>query len=518
MMAAPVLKIHLCIVVKLQARLFCLRAPRSITLALLILAASYALCAQESMLAARGSAAHQALLDGRYDEAVKLYSDLVAQLPDNPGLRLNLGLALEKAGRPAEAIPQLELATRAQPELAGAWFLLGLAYQQLQRPQQAIAPLREAVRLDAANNKQALFELADAELTSGNYPHAARDFQKLADDRPDMAKAWQGTNAAYSRWSEQIVARIQQSASQSGYAKALTARTQFEKQNFGEALNLYRQAIQLLPSTPGLHEACAAIYRRTGHAKWAAIEEAREGQLPSRVCPGQSPACAYLKKSYKSILESHDEAVAMLYWQALAASQLASQSLEMLSRLPPSPAQHEVLAEAHQRKGQRLEAVEEWRRALALAPADRRLQGRLADSLYRARIYPEAEQRLTHLAGVEPGNSEWQYLLGSVLLEEEHSDAAVAPLEKALRLQPGFLPAEESLGRAYLNLGRAAEAISHLEKALPLDDGSLSFALSTAYRKTGRLDDARAALARYRQLEKAKVVSVHISQQMITPP
>lgn len=491
---------------------------RSITLALFILAASYALWAQDSLLIARSQEAHQALLNGRYDEAVKLYGDLVAQLPDNPGLRLNLGLALEKAGRPAEAVPQLELATRAQPEIAGAWFLLGLAYQQLQRPQQAIGPLREAVRLDATNNKQALFELADAELTSGDYRNAAHDFERLADARPDMAKAWQGANAAYSRWSEEIAARVQQPASQSGYAKALAARTQFEKQNFGIALDLYRQAIQSLSSTPGLHEACAQIYRQTGHAKWAAIEDARERQLASRVCPGQSPACAYLKKSYESILEAHDGNVEMLYWQTLAASQLASQSLEMLSRLPPSPAQHEVLAEAHQRKGQRLEAVEEWRRALALAPADRRLQGRLADSLYRARIYPEAEQRLTHLAGVEPGNSEWQYLLGSVLLEEEHSEAAIIPLEKALRLQPGFLPAEESLGRGYLNLGRAAEAIIHLEKALPLDDGSLSFALSTAYRKTGRFDDARAALARYRQLENAKGASVHISQEMITPP
>src|SRR6185437_4557270 len=233
-------------------------------------------------------------------------------------------------GRPAEAIPQLELATRAQPELAGAWFLLGLAYQQLQRPQQAIGPLREAVRLDATKNKQALFELADAELTSGNYPHAARDFQRLADARPDMAKAWQGVNAAYSRWNEQIAARLQQSASQSGYAKALAARTQFEKENFGIALDLYRQAIQSLPSTPGLHEACAQIYRTTGHGKWAAIEDARERQLASSACPGHLPACAYLKKSYKSILESHDESVETLYWQALAASQLASQSLEIL--------------------------------------------------------------------------------------------------------------------------------------------------------------------------------------------
>jgi len=493
-------------------------ALRSITLALFALAASYALSAQQSVLTARSQVAHQALLNGQYDQAVKLYSDLVAQLPTNPGLRLNLGLALEKAGRPAEAIPELELATRAQPELAGAWFLLGLAYQQLKRPQQAITPLREAVRLDAANNKQALFELADAELTSGDYRNAAHDFQRLTDARPEMAKAWQGASVGYSRWSEEIGARLQRSAPQSGYAKALAARTQFENQHDGIALDLYRQALRAIPSTLGIHGACAQIYRQTGHAEWASIEDSRERQMASRPCPEQSPACACLKRDYKLVLASQREDIETLYWQAIAASQMASQSLAILSRLPPSPAQHEILAEAYQRKGQRLEAVEQWRRALALAPGDRRLQGRLADSLYRARIYPEAEQRLTHLASAEPENSEWQYLLGSVLLEEQRPEAAIVPLEKALRLQPRFLPAEESLGRAYLNIGRAAEAITHLEKALPLDDGSLSFTLSTAYRKAGRLDDARTALARFREMEKAKGVSVHTSPQKITPP
>lgn len=467
---------------------------------------------------AKSNTAHQALLDGHYEQAVKLYSDLVTELPDNPGLRLNLGLALEKAKQPAAAIPHLQYVTRAQPDGAPAWFLLGVAYQQLRQPERAIAPLRQAVRLDGSN-RQALFELADAELTSGDFPGAARDFERLTRARPEMAQAWQGASLSYSRWSEEIAAQLQRTAPQSGYAKALAAKAQLAMRHFGIALSLYRQALQLLPPTPRLHEACAGIYRQTGHADWAAIEERRERQLVLSGCANQSPGCAYVKRDYKAILESREKNIETSYWQALAVAQLSEECLNRLARLPPSSAQHEVLAEAHQRKGERLEAVVEWRRALALAPADHRLQGRLAESLYRARIYPEAEQRLARLTAAEPENSEWQYLLGSVLLDEELPEEALAPLEKAVRLQPGLLPAENSLGRAYLNTGRAREAIVHLENARPLDDGSLSFALSSAYRKVGRLDDARAALARYRQLKRAESDSGSASrEEILTPP
>ena len=492
-------------------------AARPIAFAVAVLAFSCGLLAQESGLNVSSEAAHQAMIDGHYDVAARLYRKLVDQLPQDAGLRLNLGLALEQAGRPADAIPHLEKATRVQPESGAAWFLLGLGYQQLNQPQRAIAPLREAVRLDT-NNYDALFELADAELTSADYSNAARSFQTLTDARPEMAKAWQGASVSYNRLSEELAARVQRSAPQSGYAKALAARSQAEKQRFGTALRLYRQALDAAPVMAGIHAACARIYRQTGHPEWAATEDARERKVVFRHCTEKSPACDYRKKNYRAVLDSQGGNAETLYWQSLAAAQMAEKSLRNLSQLPSAPAQHEVLADAYQRKGQRLEAVSEWRRALALAPGDHRLQGRLAESLYRARIYPEAEQRLRRLVAAEPGNSEWQYLLGSVLLEEEHPEDATVPLEKALRLQPGLLPAEENLGRAYLNSGRAADAIRHLEKALPLDDGSLSFALSTAYRKAGRLDDARAALERYRQFSKLPAVSANAPEDAVTPP
>src|SRR5437588_1100349 len=132
---------------------------RSVVLALACAVSSITVFAQEEALAAKSRIARQALAAGRYADAIRLYRDLVAALPDNPGLRFNLGLALEKAGQPAAAIPELTQATRAQPDFAPTWFLLGLAYQQLGKPHEAIAPLRKATSLDGSDSRAQL-ELA----------------------------------------------------------------------------------------------------------------------------------------------------------------------------------------------------------------------------------------------------------------------------------------------------------------------------------------------------------------------
>src|ERR1700759_4724162 len=74
--------------------------------ALLILFAAPVLATgQAGDAAQKSSQAKRALLSGRYTEAVELYRELLRELPNEPGLHLNLGLALEKAGQPTAAIP-----------------------------------------------------------------------------------------------------------------------------------------------------------------------------------------------------------------------------------------------------------------------------------------------------------------------------------------------------------------------------------------------------------------------------
>ncbi|MEO7144187.1 MAG: tetratricopeptide repeat protein [Bryobacteraceae bacterium] len=475
--------------------------------------------AQDEALAAKSHAAKDALIAGHYTQAAKLYRELAAALPGNPGPRLSLALALEKAGHPAEAIPELDRVVHAEPRMAPAWFLLGLAYQQLGQPQKAIAPLQNAVRLDSTN-LQAQIELADAEMGAGDARDAVEGFQSLAARHPEMAKAWQGLGFAYATLGERASKRLDEAAPHSSFWDALMARARFAEGRYAEALALDREAIRQSPELAGLHAARAEIYRAAKHPDWAAVEDARESNVRKPDCPASAAACAYLSGDWAAALAAAGKTISPenLYWAALACAKLAEGAFQHVAALPSTPEIHELMAESDQRLGRRVEAVAEWRKALAIAPHDRRLQGRLAESLDRDHQYEEAGQLLKPLVAAQPENGEWQYLMGEVLYRERRAELALPYLVAAQRLQPEHLEAMEILGRVYLELDQPAKAIACLEKARPLDDGSISFALNTAYRRLGREEEARAALARYRRLTPGVQSAPSTTGGSVIPP
>ena len=54
--------------------------------------------------------------DGRFDDAAGIYQDMLRTLPNEPGLLMNLGMALAMGGREAEAVAPLERAIKLKPE------------------------------------------------------------------------------------------------------------------------------------------------------------------------------------------------------------------------------------------------------------------------------------------------------------------------------------------------------------------------------------------------------------------
>jgi predicted Zn-dependent protease len=442
------------------------------------------------------------MMGGEFLKAAVIYRELLKIRPEDTGLRLNLVVALEKAGQPSAAVPEALRVTRANPSSAPAWLLLGLAYQQLGQPAKAIAPLHEALRLEPKNT-DALLELGDAELTTGDSRGAIRDFGAFAAVEPTSPKAWEGLGRAYLSLSENSYKQLEARAPDSPYRLALLARVRTSEDHWAEALRLYAAA---LTGTviPGLHKARAAIYRKTGHDDWAAIEDERESRVMKPDCAQKPAACAYIAGDGRGTLtaSARVQSDENLYWASLAGTQLAEDSFSKLAALPDSAEIHSILADSYQRMGRRLDAVAEWRRAVTAKPGDRLVGARLAESLFLAREYAEAERLLTPLVHEQPENSELQYLLGNVLLQTKRDEDALPLLINATRLLPGSLPAREALGRAYLDLDKPDLAVVNLEQALPLDQGSISFALYSAYRKLGRQEDARKALARYQALSK----------------
>jgi len=440
----------------------------------------------QQALLQRSELAKRALLNGNAEEAVARYRALVKELPADPGMRLNLALALESAGKYADEIEQLEWVLQRKPEMFAPWLLLGMAHQKLGQPAAAIDPLRRALSL-SPNDELALLELADAHLALGNFPEAVQRLQEIVARNPSSAKGWKGLALAYAAQGQESLARLERTAPGSAEWCLLAARSELDGAHFTRAFALLREAVKREPDLRGVHEALAEVYEKTGHPDWAATERRREGS-------------AHGEPKQESFLEAER-------YRKLAAGAMAH-----LERLPESIELLEMRAESDQRQGRRADALAEWRRAVQLARGDRRVLGKLAESLWINRSYEEAAPLLTRLVTANPNQPQWQYLLGDVLFRERRSEQALAHLEAAIRLDGGLLAAHAVLGRIYLQLGDASKAIPHLLIGMPTDEAAISFQLGQAYRATGQPELAAKAFQRQKELlatppEQAKITA-----------
>ncbi len=124
---------------------------------------------------------------GRYDEAIKLLEGVQGTSDWTSYARFNLGVALVRSNRLAEADRQLTavgtLDTPREEMLAlkdKANLALGFAYLQAQQPAQAQTPLQR-VRLKGAQSNKALLGLGWADAALGQYQQALTPWLELRD-------------------------------------------------------------------------------------------------------------------------------------------------------------------------------------------------------------------------------------------------------------------------------------------------------------------------------------------------
>lgn len=132
-----------------------------------------------SRFMAEGIAAHAA---GRRQEAVALFREAVAERPDDPNARINLGVALKEAGAVAEAEAALRQAIAIAPATAAAHCNLGILLAETGRQAEALASFAEALRLDPGH--------ADARHNQGAMlAELHRDEEAIPDFRAAIAAA-----------------------------------------------------------------------------------------------------------------------------------------------------------------------------------------------------------------------------------------------------------------------------------------------------------------------------------------
>src|SRR6266480_6069024 len=108
-----------------------MKAAEALLLCLVLIPAQSSSSAQSNDLAAKSQRAKEFMAQGKFTEAIPLYRELNQAVPRNPGLMLNLGMALHMTGDDRASIPQLEAVVKLDPKLAPAWLFLGAARLEL---------------------------------------------------------------------------------------------------------------------------------------------------------------------------------------------------------------------------------------------------------------------------------------------------------------------------------------------------------------------------------------------------
>jgi tetratricopeptide (TPR) repeat protein len=136
------------------------------------------------------SEARQLLLQGKYDDALAELHDMEEKHPAMKGLAHELGAAYYKKSDFVNAIVYLKKAREENPNDAEAEQLLGLSYYLAGRPAEAIPELEKVQTWFPRANVDAAYILGISYIQTKDYPNARKAFAKMFDVPPESAASY----------------------------------------------------------------------------------------------------------------------------------------------------------------------------------------------------------------------------------------------------------------------------------------------------------------------------------------
>ena len=471
-------------------------------------------------LVAKNRAAAEAMNAGRFDEAAGLYRELLAAVPGEPGLLMNLGMALAMGGHEAEAIQPLEKAVAMRPSLLPAQMFLGTSYLALGQPEKAIPPLERVV---AAQPKdlEARRVLAQALAGAGRLAAAVTQLRRATEIAPKEPATWYALGHGYNAITQEAMATFDAEPADSPWRQLLVADALMADGRLTDAFTLYRRTLEALPRMVSIHDSIAKIYEQTGHKDWAETER-QKGKLTPAQCAARKALCEFRAGRYRPALVAalNGTDPESRYWRARAGTELALQAFNQLESLPDSRERREARAQLARAQRRHVDSVVELEAALKFAPGDPMLLEELAYSQYLARNYEASIDIARPLVDKAPDNARLLTIYGDALLQLQRIDEALPVLRRAHTLTPDDPLTRAALGRALVSTGDFAGAIPLLESQLAEDvDGSLHIQLARAYTGLGQKDKATPLLERAQAIQRdQQEKGAAAGEHEITPP
>lgn len=454
--------------------------------------------------AQRSRAASKAMSEGRFDEAAAIYRELVQTVPNEPGLLMNLGMALAMGGHEAQAIEPLQRALTLKPELVPASLFLGSSLLALGRPADAVPPLRRVVAARGTDVESRRM-LAQAYAALGRHGEAVTTLRGLTNVAPTLPAGWYALGHAYNALAQDALEAFNEQPENSPWRQLLLADALLADGRLTDAFGLHRAALQQLPFMVSIHDSVAKIYQLSGHADWAAVER-RKGALSPAACATRKALCEFRAGRYRTALSVAVAGTDLesRYWRTRAGTELALDAFKRLDRLPDSRERREVRATIATSERRYTDAIAELTAGRTLDPADPGLVDDLGMAYYSAREYERAVATLKPLLAANADDPRLLTVVGDSLLQLQQLDDALPLLRRAVELNSKDPVPRLALGRAYVQKGDFAAAVPLLESEVLRDrDGSLHVQLARAYSGLGQKDKAETLLARSQELQRA---------------
>ncbi|MFH1574489.1 MAG: FG-GAP-like repeat-containing protein, partial [Acidobacteriota bacterium] len=150
------------------------------------------------------------------------------------------------------------------------------------------------------------------------------------------------------------------------------------------------------------------------------------------------------------------------------------------------------------------QAAAVFRKALAEAPDFTLARVNLGIALFYAHSLGEANTVFAEVLSRDEGNPHAHYTLGLSLKTQGLSEEAAGHFRRAAQLDPGDAESHYNLGLLYTRMRKYPEAESALRQALALEpmSPSVMYNLGTLLLKTGRTEEGRVMLEKFRPLQQ----------------
>ena len=351
------------------------------------------------------------------------------------------------------------------------------------------------------------YEAAEAQARAGNFAAAETEYTGI------LAEGYRAVGRIYSvqQKHKQAIAAVEAAALyQPASDETLSdlAITYFEAGLFDKALEPLHKAIALNPQSPSAHSMLGKTHFALREYEKAAAELKAALEFGSNDFDTSfTLAIAYLQQ------RQFTDARRVFDW--------------MLQNLGDQPELHVVIGRAFRVAGRLPEAIDEFKKAIALNPA----LARVHDNLALAYLMNEGASRLddaerefkTELVS-NPDEFFANYYLGIVYIFQRKWEIAIAFLKNASRVQADNPDSYFQLGQAYQELEKHDQAIEALKKSIALnpDLAHNKFQVTTAHYRLAqsllKVGQVEAGQKELRLASELKAEAFKMAQTLDTGP